>query len=277
MSTEPVITGSSYLEIDTQQPRTALMTRDYARNRDSVNVKRWMGLYLREGTIQNNNLMSFYKNANPFRRMIETVARAMDVSPAFAYITVIESTYFTGGQYQIQANRKSTALGPFQFLDKTAASMNLRGGRGKNDERRFFAPSACAGAKYIGQLVDQFKEGDSTVAILGYSQGEAGAAEAIVCSMDKKNCFGDWGRFITMAQKYDFTFQTIDEVGAIPQAQRDYVNNKLAIYFLSSDMAGYDLAIPADAPRTLPNNGTVVPTLPIQDSVCRSIISSMDL
>ncbi len=172
--------GKSFLRISTSLPRTKKMTADFARNRNLPAFKRFMDGFMRGG--MRNDLQRFYMSANPFRRILEKIGQAFDVSPAFAYLTVVESAYFTGGKYVIQG-RENAALGPFQFLPNTAREMNLVVG-GPGDERRFFVPSACAGAKYTRKLVDKFDDSDATVAILAYYQGDGGAAAAIYCSYD---------------------------------------------------------------------------------------------
>lgn len=281
---EPVRTGKSYLRVSAHLPRTARMTSDFNRNRNLTGVKQWMEKY--RGSWR-TSLQAFYTYANPFRRVMEKVGQAFDVSPAYAYLTVIESIYFTGGRYRIQNAPNSTALGPFQLLTGTAREMGLLVG-GSEDERRYFVPSACGAAKYVRKLVNRFDDSDTTIAILAYFQGDGGAAAAIFCSFDpnagnrqacarriNKNYSGqDYNRFLRLSKNYNYSYAEMDRMAAIPQHMRDYVNKKLAIYFISNDMARYGFSTDG-APTGLPTNGTVMPGRALKDRECRSAVSGL--
>ncbi|MGZ3722524.1 MAG: transglycosylase SLT domain-containing protein, partial [Bdellovibrionales bacterium] len=270
----PLAPGSSYLKIDMSLPRTARMTRDFARNRKIPGVVAWMSQYANSANWHHNDLTAFYKYANPFRGIIETIGRAYDVSPSFAYLTVIESPYFTGGKYFISSETKSSAVGPFQLLSGTAKSLGMIYS-GPYDERRFFAPSACGAARYIAELVHQFEDSDTTVAILGYYQGQGGAAKAIACTYgDQGACGGkNYSRYIALSKSYNYSYAQIDRVAAIPKDQRDYVNKKLAIYFISENISQYGFS--GGGMPTLPRNGTVFPSHQINDGVCRQTVQAM--
>lgn len=271
---EPVITNSAYLRIDNSLPRTARMSRDFARNRNLPGVKNFINIYTRGK--RHGDLLAFYKYANPFRPMIEAVGHAFDVSPSFAYLTVIESQYMKSGYYRIEPINSAGAYGAFQFKPGTARGVGMRVDGGE-DERKYFAPSACGAATYIGSLVNTFMNSDTTLAILGYNQGSGGAARAIYCSYeDHSQCRSrNFNRYLKFAKNYSFKYADMDSVTAIPKEQRDYVDAKLAIYFVSSDMDRYGLKIPAGAPRTLPRNGSVFPPSPINNSTCRAAINSL--
>ena len=275
------ITGNAYLKIDTSLRRTARMVRDFNQNRQVPGVRDEIANYQRNrGTLD-----AFYTYANPFRRMIQAIGRAFDVSPAYAYLTVIESTYFAG--HYFNKDNSGVALGIFQFKTRTAESVGLRTG-GSGDERYYFAPSACGAAKYIGNLVESFGDGDTTMAILGYNQGEGGAAAAIFCSLgdtgNRKECASrinhgmsgsEYARYIKLAKNYHYKYAEIERVAAISAAMRSYVNRKLAIYFISSNMSQYGFSIPSDAPNHLPGNNSVMPPAPILDTTCRATLNSL--
>jgi hypothetical protein len=269
-----LIPGTSYLKIDLSLPRTSRMSRDFARNRKLPGVVSWMTQYSSTNNWHHTDLAAFYRNANPFRAIIETIGRAYDVSPSFAYLTVIESPYFTGGQYKISAETKSTAVGPFQLLQGTAQGLGMISS-GANDERRFFAPSACGAARYIAGLVNQFYDSDTTVSILGYYQGDGGAARAIACTYaDRSMCFGkNYSRYKQLSKNYNYSYAEIATVAAIPKDQLDYVNKKLAIYFISEDITKYSFSTGGAA--RLPTNGTVFPSHQISDTLCRQTVNSM--
>lgn len=287
---EPQIQYSvdAFLQDDLTAKRTKKMVRDFERNRNLKGVKKMIAHYQGRGRSQ---LENFYRYANPFRRIIEAVANAYDVSSAFAYLTVLESKYFYGGKYEVQKASGSSALGPFQLIDGTARNNGLQIGGGKSDERRFFVPSSCGAANYIGKMVDIFDDGDSTLAILAYNQGEGGAAAAIYCAYNQdvsnreactkkiNRSFGgkDYQRFMKLAKKYNYTYAEMERTSAgLTKAMREYVNKKLAVYFISTSMQDYGFSIPQNARASLPKNGTVMPASGIiKDQKCLSIASSV--
>lgn len=284
----PIPPGNSYLQIDNSLPRTALMTRHFNRNQSIPGVRNAIADYQRGNRL---GLERFYTYAHPFRRIMEAVGSAYDVSPAYAYLTVIESAYFTGGKYVIQrpyshGRLLSSALGPFQILEGTAQSLKMRTG-GQHDERRYFTTSACGAAKYIGKLVNIFDGGDSTLSILAYYQGEGAAAAAIYCSLHVKgsrsacaNRIGrgmtgaEYERYLRLAKNYSYSYAELERVAAIPFHMRNYVNKKLAVYFISSDLKRYGFD-KINGVSKLPSNGTVTPPHTIQDPKCRSAINSV--
>lgn len=273
--------SGAYFKIDLSQPRSARMIRDYNQNVNSSSTNKFIAKFQRA---QRVDMQNFLNHANPFRGMIESIGHTYDVAPAFAYLTVVESGYFTGNRpYQIQGNGSSSAVGPFQLLVAMAKEMGTRVTGGANDERRYFAPSACTAAKYTRKMVDKFRSGDATLAVLGYNQGDGGAAAAIYCaygsSGNHAGCASrinhgftgrDYGRFLKLANNYDYKFIEMERMGALPQHMRDYVGKYLAVYFIANNMSRYGFKISANAPKNLPTNGTVYPASAILDSKCET-------
>jgi hypothetical protein len=231
------------------------------------------------------------------------VGAGYDVSPAYAYVTVIESPYFTGGEYKIRrpVNRKtgqllSSALGPFQLLEKTALAQGMRiTALWKNDhnhadddqdERNYFVTSACGAASYMTKLVDLFSSSDTTLAILAYKEGEGGAAAAMYCTRTRnQSCIDrinhgmsgkEYGRYMSYAKKYNYTYAEMDRASmSIPPRMRDYVRNKLAAYFIAGDMRRYGFTTYT---RSAPSrHKTVKPPYEIQDARCRNVARSLNL
>lgn len=277
------VSDDAYLNTDLSKRRTARMVRDYDKNIKSPGVKKFIAGFQRSRSDLNN----FYKFANPFRRMMEAIASAFDVSPAFAYITVVESSYFTGGRYQIQSHSKTSATGPFQIMNAIGQQLGAKITGRADDERRFFAPSACVGAQYVANLVDMFDDSDSTLAVLGYFQGDAGAAAAIYCSysgnvsnraacarkINKSFSGREYANFKKLAKNYNYTYLEMEKMAAIPQHMRDYVSKKLAVYFISNNMAKYGFRVDRNAPKNFPSNGTAFPRAPIKNQKCRNAVS----
>jgi hypothetical protein len=280
---EPVITDSAYLKIDTSRPRTARMTRDFNRNLNLPGVQKWIKRYSSKSDDHYVDLTSFYYYGNPFRPILEAAARAFDVSASYAYLTVIESRYLKSGNYRLEPINSAGAYGAFQFKPEAAREQGMRIDGGV-DERAYFAPSACGAASYIGKLVNTFQDSDTTVAILGYYQGNGGAARAIYCTyQDRGECHGrNWSKYLKLSKNYSFKFADIERVAAIPNDQIDYVDQKLAMYFVSSNMEKYGMSIEAHSrvtkkpvPRTLPQNGSVWPSSEISNKTCREAMAEL--
>lgn len=273
--------SGAYFKTDLSQPRSARMIHDYNQNVNSASVSKYIAKFQRS---QHVDMQNFLNHANPFRGMIESIGHTYDVAPAFAYLTVVESGYFTGNRpYQIQGNGSSSAVGPFQLLQAMAREMGTRVTGGSDDERRYFAPSACTAAKYTRKMVDKFRAGDATLAVLGYNQGDGGAAAAIYCaygsSANHAGCASrinhgftgqDYGRFLKLANNYNYKFTEMERMGALPQNMRDYVGKYLAVYFIANNMSRYGFQISPNAPKKLPGNGTVYPVAAIRDSACEA-------
>jgi hypothetical protein len=254
-----------------------------------------------------DGITAFLKYANPFRKIMEVVGSTFDVSPAFAYLTVVESAYFTGGKYKIERPRRkngtliSSALGPFQILEDTASGSTLgmhvtslwKGDPDSSDdgadERRFFVPSACGAARYMKYLVGLFDDADRTLAILGYFQGEGGAAAAIHCVYDpsvkdREACVkqinhtfkgSDYGRFMRLAKNYSYSYAEMAKKSAgLTTGMRDYVNGKLAMYFIGNNLSGNAFEIPSDALTGFDDNakGTVMPSRKLNDDTCEAAV-----
>ena len=250
------INGVSYLRINSRLPRTARMAQHFARNHGLPGVQRQIKAFR-----SSQRLVNFYYYAFPLRRLIEAIGEAFDVAPSYAYLSIIESAYFTGGQYNnrqrgdySQKRGEYLAYGPFQMHPESAKESGLRVTHDANDERFYFAPSACGAARYMMTLADQFRDSDMTLSILAYNQGGGGAQR--------------------LARRYGYTFVRMSASSLIPRAIREYVEKKLAVYFISSNMPAYGHNINRYVNRSAPPRNTVVPPRPIQDSHCRAVVQS---
>lgn len=301
---EPVVSSNGgYLKVNMTLTRTAKMTKDFGakRNLDIEGVQKYIREFKAGGR---GGIANFFKYANPFRKIMETIGQTFDVSPAYAYLTVVESAYFTGGKYVIERPKRrdgtliSSALGPFQILEGTASGNIMKMhvtdlwksdptyDDDKQDERRYFVPAACGAARYMKYLVGLFDDSDSTVSILGYFQGEGGAAAAVYCAFDPKEtdrdaCMkkinrsftgGDYGRFMKAVKNYNYTYAEMARKSlGLTSSMKDYVNKKLAMYFIASDMSKHAFDIAPDAPRNLPGE-TVMPSRKLNDKECDAAI-----
>jgi hypothetical protein len=266
------VTNRAFLSTDYDNPRlprTHMVIDAFERNYENVDsVQTALTFWKR-----NRTLRTFYQNANPFRKMIQTIAETFDVPPAFAYLTGVESSYFTGGVYKNDdvpkrpegKAPKSTAAGIFQFLWRTGRLYGLQVEENgayqrpsDRDERLYFAPSACAAAKYFRHLADFFKKSDPTLAIMGYNMGEY-AVPRVVKDLKEYN-------------QYALDFKTIAHKHMVPPNNIKYVANTLAIYFISGDYEGNGYT--SEKNKTDLPNRTVKPPFEIHDPECRAALAS---
>lgn len=211
---------------------------------------------IKNSSAEVNKLKAFFKHANPFRGMIESVAQAYGVPPQYAYVTLIESRYFYGGNYKIEVAPTTTATGPFQFVIATARGLGMRvDGRqnkgampSKSDERRYFAPSACAAAKYFRNNIKNYFSKDATLAITAYYQGE--------------------GKVGGYARRYGYTYAELSKHNI--RGIR-YTDKKLATYFLAGKYTGSKFDVDSQSSKTLPSS-TVFPAQSIKDSTCKNAV-----
>lgn len=292
--------GDAFMQVDLGSPRSSKMAQDFEKNRGQAGVDAAIAYFQRDSDRKRGikggrtGLQNFFSCSSAFRPLMTAVGQAYDVSPSFAYLTVVESLYFTGCEYEIQKAPASSAVGPFQLLTGTATKTLGMRVDGALDERRYFKPSACAAAKYVGMNVDLFSQADSTLGILAYYQGDGGAAAALYCTFSpqaskacadrinpsaKKKANGvqaftgaDYGRFKKLVRSYNYRFGEMDELSMIPADMRDYVNKKLAVYFISNDMSRYGFANPGPPPAKFPAKarGTISPGA-VRDPVCNAI------
>ena len=85
----------------------------------------------------------------------------------------------------------------------------------------------------------------------------------------------EYARYIRLAKNYHYTYAEIERVAAISAAMRSYVNRKLAIYFISSNMRQFNFSIPSNAPTHYPDNNSVMPPNAILDTKCRAAVNSL--
>ncbi|MBX3022559.1 MAG: hypothetical protein KF799_12880 [Bdellovibrionales bacterium] len=263
-ATPPSSVGDAYLATDmsNSNSRAARLVRDLNQNRDipavrTMIVRLQKGQYARGGPWL-PDVRGFFANTYPFRKMLKSIAKTFDISPAFAYLSAGESGYLIDGKYALKAGDGGKAVGAFQMHPAAAGEMGLPA-----KHRVYFAPASCAAARYLSGFVNQFWKGDTTVAILAYNQGGGGAKKL----MEKS---------IKLGGKYAYKYSEMQKYSALSVANKDYVNRFLAVYFVASNMTHYkfDPRIPG-AKTAFPQNGSVFPggsASNIQDSTCRAAV-----
>jgi hypothetical protein len=142
------------------------------------------------------------------------------------------------------------SLGPFQLHDDTARGLGMFAQLSlpANDERRYFAPSACGAARLMVQLTTQFWKNDTVMAILGYNQGG--------------------GNAVKFANRWTFNWPETETFRTqISKTLLDYVNDKLAIYFIANNRHKFGFDSNRGETTSLPQNAA--PTK-FRDSQCQT-------
>ena len=239
--------SESYLSAS--QGRVALsMAKDMDNTYSIPKVKSAIKDLLRK---ESSSLKKYFKFANPFRGLIKSIAKAYDVVPQFVYLTFLESQYFRGGTYKPVVSSTETSTGAFQINVQTATHLRMKfqrnsiGARPASwDERMYFAPSACAAAKYIGQHAKRFSN-DKALAFLAYNRGA--------------------GKTAQYARNYGYSYK---EISRRNFAGSHYINKVLAVYFVAGKYKGSKFDSGSSAPTQLPSRW-VFPSGSIKDSNCQ--------
>ncbi|MCB0408237.1 MAG: hypothetical protein KDD34_08540 [Bdellovibrionales bacterium] len=224
----------------------------------------------RKKTIQN-----FWQNAYPVRDLIAQVFEYYDVLPTLAYVTILESTFLRSGKFEVQLTTAGlgTAYGPFQLLKSTASVLGLKTdtkqARGHKpaswDERNWFVPSLCGAAKHFSNSLEAFGHADATWAILAYHAGDKGASDEIADSLKIGR-----GELWKNIDRYSFTYQEIKGYNKIDKKYVDYVDQKVASYFILQSPQRMKFSTPSNVSQQIPAayRSRFFPQNKIKDSTC---------
>lgn len=302
-----IVTSGGYFGTDitnSSKPRSRKYILDLNRNENVPGVLAKIHSFQNE---KRQSLQNFFDYYNPIRVLVKTIGEVFDASAEYGIPTVVESNYFTGASYQIQKASGSSALGPFQLTFGTATGVGHMYANKKfdpDDERRFSAPSSCGAARLTTQLIDRYRNGDSTLTILAYFQGEGGAAAVEYCLnspeqagnrqacvervngqtmivtangkrlMKKTKNFSskEYAKFMQFSQRYHYPYSGMARTDTmIPIHMSDYVNKVLAVHVIAMRMAHWGFSLSKNAQTQYPH-GTTFPQKQIQDSVCREVV-----
>lgn len=214
-------------------PRTKKVIDAFERNRDVRQVIAAMSEV-------SGKMRRFFYYAKPFVPVIESIAEAYDMPPAFSLMIVSESEYFSGPfktksrsypAYSFLNPKSTSAIGPFQFIAETARRNqmdNEMNGKGQPvssaDERNYFAPSACAAALFLSKISDMFQ--DPTLGIMAYFRGEGAILGVVRAKMKRYS-------------EFPINYATIARNHMVPNEWINYVARILAGYFISGEPAKY--------------------------------------
>lgn len=244
----------------------------------------------------------FWTVAQPLRQMISDVFHGYDVLPTLAYVSAVESTFLKNPSYPLQvsgaptytSSNSSTAFGPFQILKGTAQSLKMRTVKTQTsrtppnaswDERYYFASGLCGAAKHMLVSYAHLGQIDVTWSILSYFRGDYGAAVWLAHSLWDYPLGGSNKRtqaqnrkvmnLYNVVDRYTYTYQEIKGYGKFPDYIRNYVDLKVAAYFILQSPTAMGFPIPGDALEQIPSahQDKFFPELEMLDPICENITS----
>ncbi len=271
------LSENSFLTVRYNDPQHApvkAMIDDFERNYELPGVR----AAIKEFVSKPEPLQGALKNALPFRAIISDVFHYFQVAPPASLVLMIESKFFTGGNYELQTNPVSSATGPFQLLSGSGRAVGMRvfdNGMGQlppaTDERLYFVPSACGAAKHFKNSLDHFSRHDRTLAILAYYQGDGGAAKFMARLVPSQNKTGNSLKDIA---RYRFTYRDLERQHMLPSQIRKYVNRSLALYFVTGNPGLHNFQWKEESSQALPA-GKIIPRIPMLDVQCRQAVAGL--
>lgn len=283
-------------DLPVRYPRVAKVIQDFEQNYDLPSVQYWLKAF---NNPNHNHIRGgkrvypgfYYRirtaldSAEPFRDLINTIFHAFDVAPPAALLAIVESNFFSevrkvGGvnqfTYPIQVRKYGNDTGPFQFLPSSARhfgmhAYNNSGGAmpAADDERLYFIPSVCGAAKHFRQSINYFYDVDTTIAILAYNRGDAGATQLISRSNQNFN------NALNIIHRYNLTFRQA-VLKMVDQKAIDYVSTTLALYFYMGNPAlhGLEWQPKGLTAANLPAGKMLPPSRTMKDPACAQAVSS---
>lgn len=178
----PQAPKSGYISIDLDHSLTQTILAHRGNKDLPSSDRRSLQYWLNRTLTKERNLYQRQINGMvPRWREMQPGLESSNISAEFAYITLIESSYFHAGGYVSTCNKRSSASGPWQFLTGTARSFGLKtagkkwsGGKcltAASDERGNLEASTAAAGRYLRLLLNMFNQ-DPLLAVAGYHYGQ---------------------------------------------------------------------------------------------------------
>lgn len=217
--------------------------------------------------LNSKRMNAFAERFIPNRDLVLGKLAAQGVPAEFAMITYIESTFFIDDDYPIGVS-SARAVGPWQFMPRTGTGNGLEVKPAKRvldkhkkwvmatdpcDERADLDKSSEAAAKYLRKIIDMFPQ-DPRMVLLGYNQGEYGAAGSLRC-LRSEEClrgkYNDPEARIAAVRELGLGFWTIYKFHMAPKESLNYVPKFIASHLaaLESKKADNFAQVPAWKPN----------------------------
>lgn len=219
-------------------------TKTFAKDRKNPIIDRGIKTWL-----NSKALKSFAQNFLPNRTLVTNRLGASQVPAEFALILFGESTFFKQKGYPIEGPMRSSAWGPWQFLDDTAIGNGLRIHR-RYVNKRFVPGNICderadlgkateAAGRYLRSIINMFPS-DPKLVLLGYNQGEYGVEKKMT---SLKNT-GSQER-LDAIKEIGLNYWTIRRFNMASSSGLKYVENFVSVYHaaLESDPVQADPSV----------------------------------
>jgi len=224
------------LTVEVEHPITRAWEADRTRPDLKVNFQEWTG-------IQAQRVANFLVRIQPNRPLLEASLRESRIPNDFLVITLIESNFFVTPGYPIQTNSKSTAVGPWQFLEGTGRGLGLKvlpylPGRKADpcDERADLEASTRAAGRYLRILLDEFPA-DPRLAVMSYYWGQ-GNVDRTLDRLQKEKGISPR---LQVARDAGLDYWTVRAFNMAPKSAIDYVARFVSAKFIAREPERYGL------------------------------------
>lgn len=202
-------------------------------------------------------LMNFGHRFRANAAKVLPALQAQGVPNEFAFITLIESRFFTADGYPVEVSGVG-AVGPWQFMPRTATwsllGLNIRplvvtrNERGQEvrtadpcDERGDLDKSSVAAAKYFKFLLNMFPR-DPKLALMSYNWGQDRVGNAIGC-LQNQECMrrrltneGNLGQRLDEIRSIGLNYWAVRRFNMAPQESIQYVEKFLVAHHAHLEM-----------------------------------------
>lgn len=187
-----------------QNKKGLALAHDFASYGLHPRTQHYVARFREKDAVGVRNVFSYTHNVSPF---IKSVFEGLELTPEFAYLLPVESSYLKTGKFNAQQvtgvapskeNRNPSAYGPWQIVNNTALDIRARSGidfniffiRNKKphpeDDRGYLVQSTYMAALYLKKLVSLFPQ-DSGMAIMAYHAGEFGVCKEVAVNCTPQN------------------------------------------------------------------------------------------
>jgi hypothetical protein len=227
------------------------VTKKFASDRRNSIIDAGVKVSLDARSADGRRLINFGHRFRANANKVLPALRAQGVPNEFAFVTLIESRFFTADGYPVEVSGVG-AVGPWQFMPRTA-TWNLLGlsikplivtknERGQDvrsadpcDERGDIEKSSVAAAKYFKFLLNMFPR-DPKLALMSYNWGQDRVGNAIGC-LQNEQCMrrrltneGNLGQRLEEIRSIGLNYWAVRRFNMAPQESIQYVEKFLVAH-----------------------------------------------
>jgi len=233
------------------------VTKKFASDRRNSIIDAGVKVSLDARSADGRRLINFGHRFRANAGKVLPALRAQGVPNEFAFVTLIESRFFTADGYPVEVSGVG-AVGPWQFMPRTA-TWNLLGlsikplvvtknDRGQDvrsadpcDERGDLEKSSVAAAKYFKFLLNMFPR-DPKLALMSYNWGQDRVGNAIGC-LQNEQCMrrrltneGNLGQRLEEIRSIGLNYWAVRRFNMAPQESIQYVEKFLVAHHAHLEM-----------------------------------------